>query len=300
MVRINEIVWNDVKAVELTTDTLKLIAVTQFGPRIAFFGFKNGRNLLFWNTGALKEGVWHLHGGHRTWPTRPHADETGENYIPDNEACEVFIREKSVKIVSAIFTNTGTRRGIEISAVNDSLLQVDNFVENTGDLLHSCGVWSLTCTLPGKETKYVFPVGESNSWNAFSMVMFKSWGGHNGILEDDQINYHHDLMTVSPRGRENKRMFQSHCGIGAMIDPVENFTFAKKIDDYNSAANYPMNCNWAFYIGPENYMVEMETMGPEKMIKPGEMQHSTEQWLLLPEAIEQSKVRGLFDKTKKP
>lgn len=295
MIKIKEVLWNDLKAVELTTDTLKLIAVTQFGPRIAFFGFKNGRNLLYWNTETLKEGVWHLHGGHRTWPTRPHADETEENYIPDNEACEVIIQEKSVKIVSALIPGTGTRRGVQISAINDTLIEVDNFVENAGDLLHSCGVWSLTCTLPGNKSKYVFPVGENNSWNAFSMVFFKSWGGHNGILQDNQIVFDDDLMIVSPEGKENKRMFQSHCGIGAMIDFTENFTFAKKVDNYDSAARYPMNCNWAFYVGPENYMVEMETMGAEKTIKPGEIQHSTEKWLLLPEATDQVKVRNLFD-----
>ena len=57
----------------LDNGRIKLIATTDVGPRIVFFGFVDGRNVLFedidrnfyeMNSGY---GVWYAYGGHRIW-----------------------------------------------------------------------------------------------------------------------------------------------------------------------------------------------------------------------------------------
>ncbi len=74
-------------------------------------------------------------------------------------------------------------------------------------------------------------------------------------------------------------MLQAQAGIIAMHDPVRNLTFAKR-SEYNPAARYPLNTNLALYVGSDNFMVEMETMGPQETIKPGGELHHLETWVL--------------------
>ncbi len=78
--RIKEILFEGHKAVEIITDHLRLVVVTEFGPRIAFFGKPDGDNLLLWAPGEYMREKWDLAGGHRVWVTRPGADENEDTY----------------------------------------------------------------------------------------------------------------------------------------------------------------------------------------------------------------------------
>ena len=53
----------------------------------------------------------------------------------------------------------------------------------------------------------------------------------------------------------------------------------------------------AFYVGPKNFMVEMETMGPERTLKSGERAVNRETWALADSAVglkDARKLIGLF------
>ena len=99
-----------------------------------------------------------------------------------------------------------------------------------------------------------------------------------GGFNDPQIIQEDDLLRIKPQGVENKRMLHARHGIIAMSDPVRDITFAKKID--GSTAAGPLATNMAFYIGPDNFMVELETMGPEVCLRPGEEVHHVEDWII--------------------
>lgn len=285
--------FNGLEAVELTTSKLKLVGVNQFGPRIAFLGKGDGENLFLWEPEKYKRKDWDLRGGHRVWVTRPGSDESEETYFTDNEPAEVEILENGFRITAPEKATNFTRRGFEVKVLSDEILVIDNFLINTGDMLYSAGIWALTCTIPGPETQYVIPVGDGSNWDCFSMVFFHTWAGHNGIVDDPQITFKNDLLLIKPQGNENKRMLQAHKGIIALVDPARQVTFAKKVD-FNPLAQYPMGCNMAFYIGPDNFMVEMETMGNEVTLKPGESAHNIETWILKSDAVNPDDVKNLF------
>src|SRR3990172_3339167 len=86
-------------------------------------------------------------------------------------------------------------------------------------------------------------------------------------------------MVIIPRGRECKRMVQAPQGLIGMSDAAEKISFLKH-SPYERGARYPLNCNLSFYIGPKNFMVEMESMGAERTVKPGETAHNVETWAL--------------------
>lgn len=278
--KVAQTLFEGLRAVEIITDSMRLVAITQFGPRIAFFGKPDGKNLLLWKPGEYGRGDWDLRGGHRVWMTRPGADECEDTYATDNDPCDIALFGNGFCLTGAVSPSNLTRRGMTVKLLGNDSIQVDNFVINAGDMLYSGGLWALTCSLPTKGTRYAIPIGDGSCWDAFTMVSFREWGGHGvGGFNDSQIQMTDDMILVTPAGVENKRMVQAHSGIIAMSDPVNDITFAKKVD-FNRTGNYPLNTNMAFYIGPDNFMVEMETMGPETTLKPGEDLIHREIWVL--------------------
>ncbi len=267
-------------AIEICTSKLRLAAVTEFGPRIACFGPGAGTNLLLWKPEQYTRGDWDLRGGHRVWVTRPGADECEDTYAVDNGVCDVEVFENGFCAVGAENPANRTRRGIRVEVVAEDKLRVDNFLINTGDMLYSGGIWALTCTVPTPGTRYAVPVGDRSSWDSFNMVFFREWAGHGkGGFNDPQIKILEDLVLITPAGVENKRALMSHSGIIGMSDPTCDITFAKQVN-LVPAGHYPMGTNIAFYIGPDNFMVEMETMGYEQTLKPGASLHHVETWVL--------------------
>lgn len=272
-------------AVELVTPVLRLVAITDVGPRIAHLGLAGGENLLLWKPKKYTRGEWDLRGGHRVWVTRPQADECEDTYAPDNGPCKVEILKDGFRVTGGKSPVNATRRGFSVRAVADDRLEVDNFLINDSDMLSSGGVWALTCTLPGKGARYAIPLGDGSTWDNFSLVHFRTWAGHGkGGFNDPQIAVGDEVLVVTPRGVENKRMVQAPRGILAMSDAARGLTFAKKVD-WLPGRQYPLHMNLAFYIGPDNFMVEMETMGPEQTLKPGETLVHRETWVLRKGAV---------------
>jgi hypothetical protein len=272
--------FDGLAAVELKTPAARLVAVTAWGPRIAFFGAPGDQNLLLWAPGRYTRGAWDLRGGHRVWATRPGADECEDTYALDNAPCTVELAPDGFCVMGAENPANRTRRGVRVRSLDDQHIAVDNILENTGDMLYSGGVWALTCTVPTPDTTYGVPLGDGSEWDSCSIILFRRWAGHGaGGFDDPQFRVQGDMLAITPRGVENKRMLQSHRGIIAMRDPQRGVTFAKRTP-WQPGVSYPGGANMAAYIGPDNFMVEMETMGPERTLRPGEQLVHTETWVL--------------------
>ncbi|MBN2535163.1 MAG: hypothetical protein JXB88_19940 [Spirochaetales bacterium] len=293
----NEKKFNGHRSVEIVTDSIQLVITTDFGPRIVFWGRPDKENLLVWAPGKFTRGEWDLLGGHRVWSTRPLADECEETYRIDDLSCEVQRIDSGWIITAPCDSYNNTRRGIGVRVLGDNKVEIDNFLINTGDMLYSGGVWSVTSTLPDKTTQYGIPLGDGSMWDYCKIVMFRRWDEHFGSFNDDQFSFTHDMMMVNPGGKENKRCVQADRGIIAMHDPARKVLFAKKAG-YDRHGIYPYGCNLAVYIAPGNEMVEMETMGPERMLKPGESLHNKEVWVLESSdtGLDSKKLISLFNK----
>ena len=268
-------------AVELRTATLRLVAITAKGPRIAFWGRPGGKNLLLWKPGKYRRGKWDLMGGHRLWAARPGADEAEETYAVDNSPCTVDIGPRSFTVTGALDPVQKLRRGFTITALVGDRVIIDHFVRNESDMLWSGGLWALTCTVPAARSTYTLPLGDGSAWDYATIIAFRTWGGgHGGVgFADEQFKFTRDAMVLKPSGRENKRMLKADAGILAWHNPVQQLVFAKR-SFFLPQGNYPLGTNLALYVGPENFMVEMETMGPAETLKPGEVLHHAETWLL--------------------
>ena len=268
-------------AIELRTARLRLVALTAKGPRLAFWGRPAGDNLLMWAPGKYGRGQWDLMGGHRLWVARPGADEAEETYSPDNRPCEVEVLANGFKVTAPVDPVLLTQRGIIVTALAADRISVEHFVINHSSMLWSGGLWALTCTVPGAGARYWIPLGDGSSWDYATMVTFRTWGGgHGGAgFGDEQFQLTDDALVLTPAGRENKRMLKADPGIIALHDPAQGLVFAKHTP-YQPDGHYPLATNLAFYVGPKNFMVEMESMGPYVTLKPQQVLRHTETWVL--------------------
>jgi hypothetical protein len=278
---IQRIKFGGLDAIELRTPALRVVALTAKGPRIAFWGRPGADNLLLWAPGKYFRGNWELMGGHRLWAARPGADEAEETYATDNQPCTVKVSVCGFTVTGALDQVQKTRRGITVTTTADGRITFDHFLRNESDMLWSGGLWALTCTVPTKKSIYTLPLGDGSSWDYTTIVAFRTWGGgHGGVgFDDPQFGCTKDAMLLKPSGRENKRMLKADAGIIAMHDPARKLLFAKHAA-YDPAGNYPLGTNLALYVGPKNFMVEMETMGAFATLKPGQVLKHRETWLL--------------------
>jgi hypothetical protein len=294
---IQRLKFEGLDAIELRTPALRVVAITAKGPRLAFWGRPGGRNLLLWKPGKYFRGDWELMGGHRLWAARPGADEAEETYAADNRPCTVRVTANGFTLTGALDPAQQIRRGFTVSATATGRIIIDHFIRNESDMLWSGGLWALTCTVPSARTTYTLPLGDGSAWDYATIVAFRTWGGgHGGVgFEDPQFKFTNDTMVLKPSGRENKRMLKADAGIMALHDPAQKLLFVKR-SVFDPAGNYPLGTNLALYVGPKNFMVEMETMGPAATLKPGQTLRHRETWLLAAAkaAPTAKSLRGLF------
>lgn len=290
MVTIQRTEFDNKDALELRTGAVQLMAVTSFGPRIAFLGragANGGDNLLYWAPGAHRRGAWDMHGGHRLWTSRPLADESEESYSTDNDPCRVEILPDGFTLRAPAHPSNRIERGLSVRALDDDRLAIDHILCNTGDMLWSGGAWALTCTVPTANTSYVVPLGDGSRWDYATIVAFDKWGGSHGGegFDDPQFSFGRDQFVLRPSGRENKRMIKGDAGILAMHDAERDLLFVKHAA-FVRGGEYPLGTNLCLYTAPDRFMVEMETMGPAITLKPAETLHHTETWVLKPAPLQ--------------
>jgi hypothetical protein len=279
--RLRDVEHGGLGAIEIVHAGARMVVVHEIGPRIASFGPARGEDLLFWDAeGEHRRGPWSLRGGHRVWITRPGADESEETYAADDRPCRVRRTARGLT-ATAPPDATGLARAIAIRTVPGAFV-VESRVTNASDMLWSGGLWALTCTRPRRRTTYGVPLGGGPpGWDVFTIVVPRAWGGgHTSRVDDPQIGFTQDCVVVRPRGVETKRMIQAPRGTIGMTDPDLDVTFLK-VAPYDAAGAYPLHTNVAFYVGPRSFMVELETMGPQRTLPPGATLTHVETWSLV-------------------
>ena len=274
-------------AVELTTPALRLVAVHGTGPRIALLAPTGGENILLWDehqplkyARVVPGKNWNLRGGHRVWTARMGADEDETTYQNDDAAGDCAIQGEGFTVRGAYDAATRSRRAITVRPLAADRLEVVNTITNEGDMLLGCGLWALSCTKPSARTNYVIPLGDGTGWDTATITVFRCWAGHGtNSFREEQFELVDDAYVLTPRGRETKRMISSPAASIAMVDAARDLTFAIQAD-WQRNATYPAVANLAMYVGPENFMVEMETMGPHAVLKPGETLSHRQVWTL--------------------
>ncbi|MDD2807344.1 MAG: hypothetical protein PHW95_02390 [Patescibacteria group bacterium] len=274
-------------AVHLSLAGIELVIFTTF-LRIAHLGPDINTNLLYLDPeGKFRRGLWQLRGGLRVWWALEGADEHHGAYTPDTGPIKVGEFEDGSFVFTAPPDEMQLVKGFIIRPLADSMVDVVSFVKNAGDMLISGGIWPITCTDPvSTDAVYTSRLNSGDdAWDSFTVVHFPKWGGGHTTSDDGDgqfsqvISDGQWLHLLLPSGLEAKRAWTSPFGGQAMIIPNKDMTLFKAAPPYNHNLSYPIpGCNAAMYVGPSAQvdnpgpaMVEMEDIGPNVKLLPGEM-----------------------------
>ncbi len=278
--KIEKTIFDGLDVVLLETTGFCLMVTTGVGPRIAWFGKPDGDNLLYWDKNGMERGGWKLYGGHRVWISRPLGDEAEDTYLPDNDPCAITMLADGVDLCAPASPVSHLARGMEIRMRNETSLWVRGYLRNEGPLISSGGCWMPTCVVADKPIE--IPLGSADplcSWDIVQITIPRVFAGNTATLEDDQVELLGNTLRLTPKGRVCKRAVRAPQGTIRLL--CDGYAF-QKTSLFNPCFSYPLNgCNLAAFIGPDNFMAEMESFGHEQAIVPGQTIENVEIWELL-------------------
>ncbi len=266
--------------VQISNGNAKLNISIEIGPRILFYGFDEGENILGWHPHAAVEtanGTWRPHGGHRLWVA---PENMPLSYEPDNDPIEYELSDE----LSALFRSRA-RKGYPVDkemtvslAEAGSTATIAHRLINRGDDEIEIAAWALTIMRPGGVV--IVPNEPLAGYNADNLLPVRSMAvwpytdftDPRWSFEKDSIRLAVDEKAAGAQkfGVLNKQGWAAY--------EWNDLRFTKR-SEYIDGAVYPdMNSNFEFYT--DGGFVEIETLSPLRVLKSGESLTHVERWEL--------------------
>ncbi len=267
--------------IRLTNGTIEVVVTTDVGPRVIFYGFAGGENILGEHFDARVEtalGEFKPYGGHRLWIA---PENMPNSYAPDNAPVEYETDEakNSIRLVQPIEPVTKTRKEITV-ILNEtgSGVTVGHKITNCGDAPIEIAVWALTILRGGGEaivpnepfapygSETLLPVRNLTVWS-YTDFTDSRWR-----FCKDSIRLKVDAERSEPQkiGILNKQGWAAY--------RYKNLQFTKRFEFLENAAYPDMNSNTELYTAGD--FVELETLSPLQKLAPNEVIKHIEYWEL--------------------
>jgi hypothetical protein len=278
---ISKVEYQDLpNCVQITNGDATLIISTDVGPRILYYGFDGGDNILGWHPAAAVEtdlGTWKPYGGHRLWAA---PEDMPLSYEPDNKP----IGYEQNGELSATFRSLAGRgypvdKEIAVSlAETGTKATLDHRLSNRGADAIKIAAWALTIMRPGGvvvvPNEPYEPYSPDNLLPVRSMALwpYTDFTDRRWSFEKKSIRLAVDEGAGGPQkvGILNKQGWAAY--------EWKDLRFVKHTE-YVTGAEYPdMNCNFEFYT--DGGFVEIETLSPLATIASEKSINHSESWVL--------------------
>jgi hypothetical protein len=264
--------------VKISNQIVDIIATTEIGPRIIYYGFSGERNefVEFEETLGKKGGdQWHSYGGHRFWYAPEHPIRT---YYPDNE--EVLFEKHSnfIRLTQQIEPDSKIQKEIDITIDdNSSKVTVVHRIYNHSLWSLELAPWALSVMAPGgvaiaplperkAHPKALLPVNSISFWAYTNMSDSRWTWGHELIMLEQRT----DISTPQKVGIFSLDGWVAYANSGHLFVK----TFEPEIDylhpDFNSNIELFTNSK----------MLEVETLGALVELEPETSIEYSEEWIL--------------------
>jgi hypothetical protein len=274
--------WHN--AYKLSNGVVELIVTADVGPRIIFYGFRKGENLLHQvdeEIGLTGGSQFRLYGGHRLWVS-PEIERT---YYPDNCPVTVSQHPNITRFRAPLEEHppgTHLQKEIDIElATSSSQVRITHRVANHEAHATTLAPWSPTMMREGGRTilplpprvpmdkDHYLPVGHFTIWS-YTDFSDPRWTLGTSYIQLQQ--------SASPTGRFREQMggIYNPAGWGAYFR--KNLLFIKRAAVF-AGAQYPdTGCNFEVFTNSE--FIELETLGPLAELRPGQTAEHVENWWL--------------------
>ena len=264
------------KCLCLDNGNIKLIATIDVGPRIVFFGFCGGENVLFEdidrnfyeiNNGY---GVWYAYGGHRIWVAPEVMPET---YMPDN-ACVESTFDNGTLTLTPAETKFGKQLRLRITMDDSCTVKIENSITNCSDKPAEFAPWSVTGLAAGG-TEIIPLCRDDNGFLPNRTMALWSYSD----IKDERFTLA-DKYALLRQDPSVKRAFKAGFNVtGRQIIYVNGRRiFRMCFDDYKKTDYPDFCCNFETYTN--NLFLECELLGELRSYQPGETAYVNETWEL--------------------
>jgi hypothetical protein len=271
-------------AYRISNGTVQLIVLADVGPRIIWYGFIEGENVLHEvgaDAGRTGGSEFRLYGGHRLWVW----PEVPRTYFPDNRALALEQHGPRVRFTAPLESpklGTNLQKELEIELASaGTRVTITHRVINHDNRPTTLAVWAPTMMRTGGRAILPLPpraamdqdhfqsVGPMTLWS-FTDLADPRWRFGTEYIQLKQI--------AQPTGRFREQMtgIYNPAGWGAYFC---NGTLFVKRAAVIAGASYPdFGCNFELFTNPE--FLELETLGPKLMLQSGEETTHLESWEL--------------------
>jgi hypothetical protein len=267
--------------IRLTNGEIEIVVTTDVGPRVIFYGFVGGENILGEYFDLKTEtalGEFKPYGGHRLWIA---PENMPNSYAPDNSPVEYEFDEQnnSIRLVQPIETVTKTQKEIIVTlAESGSDVTVHHKITNRGDREIELAAWALTIMRGGGEVlipnepfapygaETLLPVRNLTCWS-YTNLSDSRWS-----FDREFIRLRADESKIEPQkiGVLNRQGWAKY--LSGDLEFVKRFDFIEN-------AQYPdMNSNNEIYTA--GAFVEIESLAPLVKLAPGASTEHIEHWQL--------------------
>lgn len=266
--------WNN--CIMVSDRKIKLVIVTDVGPRIISFGATNGKNMFKEfkeSLGSTGGEDWVPYGGHRLW----HAPEASpRSYYPDNSEVDYKIEGNTVILSQKTETTTGIKKEMEITLFEDnSFVEVVHRIINENIWAIEAAPWAIT--MMAENTRAIIPHEPFQSWNenllpvnSVNLWAYTKMADPRFKWQDKYIQLKQDSSIPS---RQKVGVASRQCWIaGANNDDL----MIKRFFRFPFAVYPDLGSNIEAYTDED--IIEMETLGSMELIEPGEYLEHTEYW----------------------
>jgi hypothetical protein len=273
--------WNN--AYKLSNGVIDLVITADVGPRIIFYGFRNGENLLHeveHDAGKTGGAEFRLYGGHRLWVS-PEVERT---YYPDNTPVAVRQQGQATRFTAQreqLPPGTNLEKELEVELAAGTEVRITHRIRNHDTRPTTLAPWSPTMMgaggrvilpLPPRiamDKDHLLPVGVFGIW-AFTDLADPRWVFGTAYLQLRQ--------RADPRGRFQEQMggIYNPAGWGAYFR--RGYLFVKRAAVIGGAQYPDFGCNFEVFTNPD--FIELETLGPLLELRPGQVVEHREHWWL--------------------
>jgi hypothetical protein len=272
----------------LSNADVELVVTLDVGPRVIRYATLGGKNLLHEDPGQLgKSGEpgWMARGGHRLW-TAP--EDEFRTYAPDNRPVKYALAPGGapdrVRITQAPDEPYGVQKELEIAlAPTGSEVSLLHRITNVGAAPIDVSAWALTVMPPGGTAIIPLPPKRPHPGSLPTRVASDYWANQTLALwsyldlKDPRLTLGTSYITVrqDPASTTQLKLGLSH-EAGWLGYARAGDLFVKWVD-YRPGKLYPdRGCNFETYTDPN--ILEIETLGPQVTLAPGEKTEHAETW----------------------
>lgn len=257
----------------LTSGTAEIGVALEFGLRVVHISCPGMENLCYEQPADLSDGFstpggWRLYGGHRLWL----APESDDSYFPDN-APVAYTSEPNGILMEQPDPWLGIRKQLRIT-MTPAGVDVENIIINDSDHPIQGSSWGISTLAAGGTA--VINIGNANPGGYGPQRVVSLWSGTS--LHDQRVRFTKDTLTAVHKPTRDYFKIGLYCDPGKAIyeNKGQRLTLTFGAEGLH---NHPdCGCNFELFMSAS--FMELETLGTNHCLQPGEAMSHAETWLL--------------------